>query len=133
MLGRFVFRAFGFAVALWLLASGCREWLLLAAGETHSARVQYAVSSWGARNRSYTIYYAFEKDGREWRGSGDASRALPAGSAVRVLYWNLYPGINAVDAVGALILWGVVHTLSGCLIAGGGLWLWRRPRGSLRH
>jgi hypothetical protein len=103
------------ALGIWFLWNGIQQFLLLAVGEPKRAVVENVVSSWGARNRVFTVYYLFEKDGREWKGSGSATRRISPGSLVPVRYLSWHPGVNDVDSAGALTLWGCVWGVLGAI------------------
>jgi len=96
------------ALGLWFLWQGAQSFLLLSVGVRKQATVENAVSSWGARNRVFTVYYILQAGGREWRGSGSATRRVSPGAGVPVRYLELYPGVNGVDSSGAMVLWGCV-------------------------
>lgn len=101
--------------AAWLLWNGGKDFLLLAAGTQKQAVVEYSVSSWGARNRVYETHYWFQAEGREWRGSGSATRRLPAGAEVRIRYLSWAPAVNAAGSPGVLIFWGGLQSAGGVL------------------
>ncbi|HBY63274.1 MAG TPA: hypothetical protein DEH78_25915 [Solibacterales bacterium] len=105
------------AGAVWLLWIATASLLLLAAGERASAVAEYSVSSWGARNRTYRVHYVHFRGGKEYRGSGDAVRALAAGSRVPVRVLAFAPAIHAVDNGGMLAIQGLCSLIAGVGLA----------------
>jgi len=107
----------------WLLWNAGLNLLLLAAGERGWAVAESSLPSWGARNRTYDVRYALRLNGKEYRGSGDASRAVAAGSRVPVRFLRFAPSANAVDSAGVLLFHAGVS-----LVPGLGLALYTRRR-----
>jgi hypothetical protein len=103
--------------AAWLLWNGGKNLLLLAVGESGAGVTEYSVASRGARNRTYEVHYVLVQEGREYRGSGPASRAVPAGARVPVRFLAFAPSVNAADSGGALVLWTVLWLVPGVGLA----------------
>lgn len=109
--------------AAWLSWIAAVDLLLLAAGKEAPAVAEYSIASRGARNRTYEVHYVLFRDGKEYRGSGSASRALAAGSRVPVRVLSLAPSINSADSTTTLTLRGLCSLALGVALA---VVAWRR-------